>query len=120
MAPCACVRVCVCVCVRACVLACEQELGLCSQVGSCSQAGRLAAKIQGLGVKQTNKRRAQLKDGGAYSRGRDGPDGLDGPDGGRGGWEDPLYWETFCRRLQEPLETENVQKKPHGVWGRQR
>lgn len=45
------------VCGALCV-ACEQELGLCSRVGSCTQAGRqgrLAAKIQGLGVNQTNK-----------------------------------------------------------------
>lgn len=42
------------VCGALCV-ACEQELGLCSRVGSGTQAGWLAAKIQGLGVSQTNK-----------------------------------------------------------------
>lgn len=37
-----------------------------------------------------------------------------------GEWEDPLYWETFCRRLQEPLETEERPEDATWVWGRQR
>lgn len=105
--------------VRACVRACVRTRIGPMQLGGVFvrrlagwQAPGLAAKIQGLGVKTIQQRRAQLKDGGACRRG-----GMGQMDqiGGKGRWEDPLYWETFCRRLQEPLETR--ERPEEATWG---